>query len=184
MSGDQSGEFECWAWDLKDKSLLIDHFMARSLVNPADFWICGQNSMVGNRSSWYEVVSIRPHALKLYKKISITPIIVCASWTKKTFGVTIHRSVSQLVTPRLIKLVSKRAVNPWCHRWNETPVGELLHSTIYFLGFYKKKSDFFLVNFLFGHCYGWKCKVQLVNLCKSTSNQGWRKLEELLIVIY
>ena len=117
--------------------------MARSLVNPADFWICGQNSMVGNRSSWYEVVSIRPQALKLYKKISITPIIVCASWTRKTFGVTIHRSVSQLVTPRLIKLVSKRAVNPWCHRWNETPVGELLHSTIYFLGFYKKKSDFF-----------------------------------------
>lgn len=31
--------------------VLTDHFMARSLVNPADFWICGQNPMVGNRSS-------------------------------------------------------------------------------------------------------------------------------------
>ena len=45
-----------------------------------------------------------------------------------------------------------------CYHSTETSFADLLHNTICFLGFYKKKKTywFFLARFYFGHFYDWK----------------------------
>ena len=80
--------------------------------------------------------------------------IVCLQ--VKSYGVTIQMKATEQYFPVVLFIMLYKVVLTfesvdeilWCDHSNETSLAELLHNTIYFLGFYNKK---FLVIFFVGN---------------------------------
>ena len=78
----------------------------------------------------------------------------------KSYGVTIQMKATEQYFPVVLFIMLYKVVltfefvdeTLWCDHSNETSLAELLHSTIYFLGFYNKK---FLVFFFVGNYNEW-----------------------------
>ena len=78
----------------------------------------------------------------------------------KSYGVTIQMKATEQYFPVVLFIVLYKVVLTfesvdeilWCDHSNETSLAELLHNTIYFLGFYNKK---FLVIFFVGNYNEW-----------------------------
>ena len=77
----------------------------------------------------------------------------------KSYGVTIQmKATEQYFTVVLFIMLYKVVLTfesvdeiLWCHYSNETSLTDLLHGTIFFLGFYKNKFDIYIYIFSLGH---------------------------------
>ena len=78
----------------------------------------------------------------------------------KSYGVTIQMKATEQYFPVVLFIMLYKVVLTfefvdeilWCDHSNETSLAELLHNTIYFLGFYNKK---FLAIFFVGNYNEW-----------------------------
>ena len=74
----------------------------------------------------------------------------------KSFGVTIQMKATEQFFPVVLFIMLYKvsltfeSVDEilWCDHSNETSLAKLSHSTIYFLGFYKKKFQFLAIFFV------------------------------------